>query len=131
MSGITSYGKIDQSYELDVKNGLRLNVQEISEDGRNDDVQPMLSEQRATHSDTLPPTQWPYQAGTLVEDPRWELLYDLYDSFLLIVAIVLILKTSLCIYAWNHDKMFRGKYLDAVSPLTLRLIEFNEQVSNS
>ena len=129
MLGGASYDKVNQSYELNSKSDHSLNVKEVGNDNADDDGIPMLNEQRATYSSSSFAAQWPSQPGTLVEDPRWELLYDLYDSFLVIIAIILILKTSLCIYAFNKDKAYTGKYLDAVSPLTLNLIQFNEQAS--
>lgn len=128
MLGDTSYDRVSQSYELTDKSHVKPSIKEVGDDSANDDFQPMLNEQRTAYTTLPPTTQWPHQPATLVEDPRWELLYDLYDIFLMIVAIILIIKTSLCIYAFSIDKMFRGKYLDGVSALTLKLIEFNEQV---
>lgn len=131
MLGVKKYERLDDIHELTDRKDPSVNVRGVGDENRNEDVHPILTQQPTAYWDSPATPQWPSQPGTLVEDPRWELMYDLYDSFLIVIAVVLLVKTSLCIYAFDLDKYNRAKFLDAVSPLTLKLIRFNEQVSHT
>lgn len=130
MSDITSSEKLNHASEMTEKKDPMVDVKEVGDEVTNDDSFRMPNTNLA--ADPLPtsPSHWPAQPGTLVNDPRWALMLDIYDSFLIVVATVLLLKTSLCIYAWRKDRNFSGKELDSVSLLTINLIKFNEQVSD-
>lgn len=104
-------------------------VHEQAEDDSNGHLQPMLHGKPQLLPGASPTIQWESDPRHLREDPRWELFFDVYDSFLIVITLVLLAKTSLCVYAYNKDKWARGIYLDTVSMLTLNLIRFNEQVS--
>lgn len=72
---------------------------------------------------------WPVEPAPLAADPTYDILMDIYDSFLCAIPLFLIAKTSLCIYAHHIDKENRGNYIDQVSRLTTFLLNFNDQVS--
>lgn len=74
------------------------------------------------------PQQPPIDPSPLTEPFLWEVWYTSYDCGLVAIAVLLLLKTSLVIYAYNMDKYNRGLNLDAVSELTKALIRLNDQV---
>lgn len=113
------YTSIDSSYELERKKEASVTVQRVDS---NDDEDPMLRP-----PSPLPMISW--EPETLSEDPWWTIFYDAYDTFLCLLALTLMVKTSLVIYAWTIDKENHGPNLDKVSSLTKKLIAFNDQVS--
>lgn len=129
MSGITSSENVKQASEMIEKKDPMVDVKEVGNESTNNDTSSIPNTPSAADLIQPQPVHWPAQSGTLVNDPRWALMLDIYDSFLIVVAIVLLLKTSLCIYAWKKDRDYSGKELDSVSPLTTNLIKFNEQAS--
>lgn len=70
----------------------------------------------------------PWKPKHLVADRLWQITWNAYDSFLCIVSIVLIVKTSLCVVAYRRDGLESGSNIDSISFLTIFLIQFNEQV---
>lgn len=130
MSNITSSEKLNHASDMTEKKDPTIDVKEVGDEVMNNDSFGMPQTHLAAPPLPTSPAYWPAQPGTLVNDPRWTLMLDIYDSFLIVVATVLLLKTSLCIYAWRKDRVFSGKELDSVSPLTINLIKFNEQASD-
>lgn len=90
-------------------------------------VESHQDDDEATQSTT--PQQWPVEPGSLVADRQYDIFMTVYDSFLCAIPLFLIAKTSLCIYAHNLDKYHSGYTIDAVSRLTIFLLNFNDQVS--
>lgn len=70
-----------------------------------------------------------FEPRHLTEDQFWETLYDALDYGIVAITIALLVKTSLCIYAYYHDAPNRGLTLDAASLLSRGLIYLNGQVS--
>lgn len=106
-----------------------ITIQEHAEDEANAHLQPMLHGEPKLLPGHSPTITFDADPRHLAEDWKWELFFDIYDSFLLVITLVLLAKTSLCIFAWKHDRNAHGIYLDTVSAMTLNLIRFNEQVS--
>lgn len=101
--------------------------EEVEDDAKDHPQSMLLAPIQQNPGDAIHPHE-PMQGAALTEDRWWELFYDIYDSFLIAIAVVLLVKTSLCVYAYNKDKYSRGLSLDAVSRMTVYLIRFNEQV---
>lgn len=118
-----------QNEKIHIEKAATITVQEHPEDESNGQSQPMLHGQPQLLPGHSPTITFDSDPRHLAEDWKWELFFDVYDSFLVVITLVLLAKTSLCIYAWNRDKAARGLYLDTVSSMTLNLIRFNEQVS--
>lgn len=77
------------------------------------------------------PGQWPIEPGSLAADRHYDILMNVYDTFLCAIPLFLIAKTSLCIFAHQLDIENRGLMVDRVSSLTIFLLRFNDQVSLS
>lgn len=119
MHGPVSFASSHTSYELIDKKGASVQVHDVDP---SNDQHPMLQP-------GSPPPAMMTEPDTLEEERQYEILYDLYDTFLCLLAFMLIVKTSLVVYANSRDQYNRGLLVDQVSPLTLNLIQFNEQVS--
>lgn len=65
---------------------------------------------------------------SLSHDSRSEVFYNVYDIFLCVLAVALLVKTTLVIFAWEKDRIWRGAELDRVSHMTKSLIELNDEV---
>lgn len=125
MASSSKYASIDDTYELDDNDKKPPSVS-VHQIGSDDDLEPILPRQDLA---PLSHPQWhSQQPDSLGEDPMWEFFFSAYDFFLCFLAFASILKTSLVIYAWHYDRKNSDWRVDNVSLLTLKLLDFNEQV---
>ncbi|KAJ9657144.1 hypothetical protein H2198_004502 [Neophaeococcomyces mojaviensis] len=81
------------------------------------------------HPETHPAIQaWPTQPKPLSLTRNEQVLWTAFDIVLVALPVLLIIKTGLCIYAYNTDKGFTGVDIDSVSLLTQGLIALNAQL---
>ena len=73
--------------------------------------------------------RWPQEPQPITNEPIIERCLDLIDVILCILPCVLILKAGLCIWAFEIDKTHVGASIDKTSQLTLKLIQFNGQLT--
>lgn len=82
-----------------------------------------LSEARGTHVQAL--HRWPQEPETIQNEPKIEVALTLLDVALMVLPVVLIVKTSLCIYSWHKDKYNTGTFIAEASDMSQYLIRFN------
>jgi hypothetical protein len=77
-----------------------------------------------------PPLQnWPNAPQPVTNEPVVERCLDAVDIILCLLPCTLIAKAGLCVLAHEIDKTHVGPSIDKASQLTLRLIEFNSQLT--
>lgn len=125
MPSSSKYASVEDGYEFD-EHDKKVAAVSIHPIESHEDLKPILPQQAP--APLLHPEWHTAQPDSLGEEPFWEFFMTAYDLFLCFIAFVLLLKTSLVIYAWHKDKENYGYSLDNVSNLTLKLLSFNEQV---
>lgn len=68
------------------------------------------------------------EPDTLTKDTKSKVFHTVFDIFLCVLAASLLVKTTLVIFAWMKDRVWRGADLDKVSRMTLNLIDLNDEV---
>lgn len=122
MASSSKYTSVENTYELDDHDRKTPAVSVYQTDS---------TENLVPRQDLAPVSHPQWHSGqpdNLGEEPLWEFFFSLYDLFLCFIAFVLILKTSLVIFSWHKDRQNSGWRIDNVSPYTLKLLAFNEQV---
>ncbi|KIW77566.1 hypothetical protein Z517_10012 [Fonsecaea pedrosoi CBS 271.37] len=76
-----------------------------------------------------PLREWPQEPVPITNEPVVERCLDAVDVILCLLPCVLIVKAGLCVLASEIDKTHVGASIDKTSQLTLRLIEFNSQLT--
>ncbi|OAG40014.1 hypothetical protein AYO21_05695 [Fonsecaea monophora] len=76
-----------------------------------------------------PLREWPQEPVPITNEPVVERCLDAVDVILCLLPCVLIIKAGLCVLASEIDKTHVGASIDKTSQLTLRLIEFNNQLT--
>ncbi|EXJ74612.1 uncharacterized protein A1O5_02909 [Cladophialophora psammophila CBS 110553] len=76
-----------------------------------------------------PLREWPHEPVPITNEPVVERCLDTVDVILCLLPCVLIMKAGLCVLASEIDKAHVGPSIDKTSQLTLRLIEFNNQLT--
>jgi hypothetical protein len=74
------------------------------------------------------PRDWAAEPKHLRADVTSERLMLVFDIFLIAIPAVLIIKIILCLIAYGIDKWKRNISIETVSPLSVFLVKFNEQV---
>lgn len=80
-------------------------------------------------SETPPLQKWPHEPQPITNEPVVERCLDAVDVVLCMLPCILIMKAGLCVLAHEIDKTHVGASIDKASQLTLRLIEFNGQLT--
>ncbi|ETI26582.1 hypothetical protein G647_03360 [Cladophialophora carrionii CBS 160.54] len=73
--------------------------------------------------------RWPHEPQPIINDPFVERCLDAVDVIICLLPCILIMKAGLCVLAHEIDKTHVGPSIDKASQLTLRLIEFNSQLT--
>ncbi|OAP57142.1 hypothetical protein AYL99_07879 [Fonsecaea erecta] len=76
-----------------------------------------------------PLREWPHEPVPITNEPIVERCLDAVDMILCLLPCILMVKAGLCILASEIDKTHVGASIDKTSHLTLRLIEFNSQLT--
>ena len=76
-----------------------------------------------------PLKRWPHEPQSITNEPVVERCLDAVDVILCLLPCILIMKAGLCVLAYQIDKTHVGSSIDKATQLTLRLIEFNSQLT--
>jgi hypothetical protein len=73
--------------------------------------------------------RWPETPQPITNEYKVEVILDTFDIVICLVPVALIVKAGLCILANAIDTPHKGPLIDQTSDLTLKLIEFNSQLT--
>ncbi|KEF58329.1 uncharacterized protein A1O9_06255 [Exophiala aquamarina CBS 119918] len=76
-----------------------------------------------------PLKRWPQEPQPITNEPVVERFLDFFDVILCILPCALLIKAGLCVLASRLDAENKGPYIDKASQLTVKLIQFNEQLT--
>lgn len=97
-----------------------IGVRELPSSG-SDSIQRAQTEQ--------PLKRWPQEPQPITNEPVVERFLDFFDVILCILPCALLVKAGLCVLASQLDAENKGPYIDKASQLTVRLIQFNDQLT--
>lgn len=73
--------------------------------------------------------RWPQEPQPITNEPVVERFLDFFDVILCFLPCALLVKAGLCVLASKQDADHKGPYIDKASQLTVRLIQFNGQLT--
>lgn len=85
--------------------------------------------QGQSHPDVRPIVNaWPTEPKPLTQSTEERGLWAAYDGALIALPVLLMIKTGLCVYAYNRDKVYSGTSIDSASYMSSALVNLNSQL---